>query len=201
MNKTEILSKKLIDKRGKKFGSVTVTGLEGKYGRNYKWFWECDCGNTGSSFGGSFKNMKGCRKCSSITHNQSKTNEYKIWANILQRCYNKNNPAYKWYGQRGIITSEEWKTFENFIKDMGDRPSKKHSVERVDVNDNYKKENCIWIESDRQNQNKRNNVIILSGDLVFKSTNECSEYFKYSPQYINDMLKGRRKNKFNLIYG
>ena len=82
---------------------------------------------------------------------------------------------------------------------MGDRPSKKHSVERV--NDNYKKENCIWIESDRQNQNKRNNVIILSGDLVFKSTKECSEYFKYSPQYINDMLKGRRKNKFNLIYG
>ena len=53
----------------------------------------------------------------SITHNQSKTNEYKIWANILQRCYNKNNLVYKWYGQRGIITSEEWKTFENFIKD------------------------------------------------------------------------------------
>lgn len=195
------LPNKVIDLRGKKFGKVLVTELDGKYKRAYKWFWKCDCGNKGSSFGGSFKNMKSCRKCSSISHGLSKTNEYRIWANILQRCYNNKNRAYKWYGARGIKTSSEWLVFENFLKDMGSRPSKKHSVERIDVNGDYCKENCTWILVSKQNSNKRNNVKIVSEELIFNSTKECGEYFKYSPQYINDMLKGRKKNKLNISYG
>lgn len=81
--------------------------------------------------------------------------EYETWCRIKYRCYNKKSKDYNDYGGRGIEMCDEWKnSFENFYKDMGKRPSKNHSIERLDVNKGYSSDNCLWITNDKQARNK-----------------------------------------------
>lgn len=92
------------------------------------------------------------------SHGMTKTPEYHIWADIIQRCTNPNREWYKDYGGRGIKVCERWRySFTNFYADMGARPSDKHSVERVNVNGDYSPENCIWATAKIQGNNRRNN--------------------------------------------
>ena len=85
-----------------------------------------------------------------------KTGEYRIWCNLRNRCQNPNNPSYANYGGRGIQVCDRWNDFENFLSDMGRRPSAKHSIERVDNSGPYAPDNCVWIPKGDQNKNKRN---------------------------------------------
>jgi hypothetical protein len=72
---------------------------------------------------------------------------------MKQRCTNPNNARWKNYGERGITYTEDWETFEGFYKDMGERPLGL-SLERVDVNGNYCKENCVWATPQQQVRNQ-----------------------------------------------
>ena len=92
----------------------------------------------------------------------SSTAEYHIWSGMRQRCKNKKCWAYKWYGGRGIKVCERWKSFNNFIDDMGPRPSKKHQIDRIDNDGNYSPENCRWVTS-KENCNNRNNAVRIDG--------------------------------------
>jgi|DEB19_MinimDraft_3_1074340.scaffolds.fasta_scaffold35149_3 hypothetical protein len=87
-------------------------------------------------------------------HGMSNTSTYRSWHMMLQRCYNKNNPSFIYYGERGITVDEKWRSFENFYKDMGDRPEGT-SIDRIDVNGNYCKNNCKWSSLYEQAKNKR----------------------------------------------
>lgn len=81
---------------------------------------------------------------------------YSIWNGIKQRCYNPNSQSYKDYGGRGIIMSNEWfYDYLIFESDMGPRPSPEHSVDRIDYNGNYCKENCRWATASIQATNQR----------------------------------------------
>ena len=81
-----------------------------------------------------------------------KTSEYFAWGNMKQRCLNEKSPSFKRYGGRGIFVCERWLNFENFKKDMGKRPQNK-SLERINNDDGYYKENCRWATDDEQMNN------------------------------------------------
>lgn len=83
--------------------------------------------------------------------------EYVCWNNMIQRCYNRKNTVYKHYGGRGIRICREWRSFDAFYADMGDRPSPRHSLDRLDSNGNYEPSNCAWRTPVDQANNRRGN--------------------------------------------
>lgn len=93
-------------------------------------------------------------------HGKYKSPEYQAWGNMVSRCTNPNMPNYKFYGGRGIAVSKEWKRFIHFYRDMGDRPSSKHTLERRDNNKGYSKENCYWATTKQQSLNRRSNKVV-----------------------------------------
>lgn len=172
-------SKKAI-KIGDKFGKLTVIDLIGvNKHRKRTWLCKCDCGNvanvtTGHLIGGHTKSC-GCTriqnsikatKIANTTHGMHGTKEYYVWSELKQRCYNPKEPQYRNYGARGIKVCERWlQSFENFYADMGKAPDG-FSIDRIDVNGDYCKENCRWADNQTQQYNKRNTVKITSNGIT-----------------------------------
>lgn len=89
-------------------------------------------------------------------HGLRKTPEYEIWRGIIQRCTNKNRKEYLSYGAIGILMCDEWRnSFVSFYKDMGKRPTRKHSIDRIDNKLGYNKLNCRWATPMEQVMNRR----------------------------------------------
>ena len=78
---------------------------------------------------------------------------YITWSGMIQRCTYEGNKRWNNYGGRGIRVCEEWKKFENFLKDMGVRPTGK-TLDRINVNGNYEPSNCRWATNKEQSLNK-----------------------------------------------
>jgi len=84
------------------------------------------------------------------------TAEYRIWVTMKQRCSNKKTRGYKNYGGRGITVCERWKeSYNNFLEDMGRRPTEKHSIDRINNDGNYEPNNCRWATQKEQYENSR----------------------------------------------
>ncbi len=89
--------------------------------------------------------------------------EYVACDHMKRRCLNKQHPAYKDYGGRGIGICESWLLFENFLKDMGNKPSAKHTLDRINNDGDYEPGNVRWATRKEQARNQRNNRRITFG--------------------------------------
>ena len=159
-------------KVGDKQGYLTVIGKEERHLWKYAqttWLCVCDCGSKVSVGNGNLKSGStvscGCQKGAlnghaHRTHGLTKTPEYKAWQSMHQRVLNRNCRNYKNYGERGIRTSDEWVSFEQFLLDMGPKPSSLHSLDRIDNEGPYSKENCRWSTAKEQSRNRRVTVFI-----------------------------------------
>lgn len=161
-------------KPGDKFSKLTVVSLLGVNKHKKRvWKCKCECGNysevISSHLLSGHSTSCGCTrlersiratKKSNTTHGMRHTKEYVAWSEMKQRCYNPNEPNYKNYGARGIKVCDSWlHSFENFYADMGKAPTG-FSIDRVDVDGDYCKENCRWTDNKTQQYNKRNSVKI-----------------------------------------
>lgn len=90
--------------------------------------------------------------------------EYHIWNSMLQRCENPKHVSYPSYGGRGVKVCEQWHNFQLFLQDMGTRPSKGHSLDRIDPHKGYEPGNVKWATVKEQSRNKRNTVMMPHPD-------------------------------------
>lgn len=99
---------------------------------------------------------------------KSKTPEYRAWCHMRHRCSSPNYRNYHYWGGRGITVCDRWSSFENFLADMGPRPSKHHSLDRRNNNKGYCKSNCRWATSAEQiaNRRPRRDAIVYHGKTV-----------------------------------
>lgn len=131
----------------------------------------CECGNLKSYLVSDLRSGEirscGCWKSRPdrppphLTHGEARTNkrssEYRTWDGIKRRCSDPKRNSWKYYGARGITVCERWmNSYENFLADMGRRPSPQHSIDRYPNNDgNYESGNCRWATAKEQSANKR----------------------------------------------
>jgi hypothetical protein len=109
---------------------------------------------------------------------------YETWATMKARCHNKNHKRYPLYGGRGISVCDRWLDFENFVSDMGQKPSEKHSLDRIDNDKGYCPENCRWASQTEQVRNRRNSIRLTARG----ETKTLTEWLDVSPVSYNTLL-------------
>lgn len=169
---------KFIDLTGQKFGKLTAMNYVSKNNSTRAhWKCQCDCGNITITSGQNLRNGKskscGCARNEHIahlklTHNKSHSPEYQTWNDMIKRCTNPNNKSFKNYGGRGITIYEKWrKSFYEFYNYIGNRPTPKHTIERINNNLGYIPGNIKWATCKEQNNNRRSNhQITFNGETM-----------------------------------
>lgn len=145
---------------GQRFGRLLVIGIHRHRIKNHvAWDCLCDCGNLNEGVMGS--NIARTQSCGCYarelrtTHNQTKAPEYRTYATAKSRCNDVNATSYKNYGGRGI--EFRFNSFEEFYAELGAKPSKKHTIDRINNDGHYEKGNVKWATYAEQALNKRSN--------------------------------------------
>lgn len=124
---------------------------------------QCVCGNTikirNSSFKGRRRKVCDCFKTTQLEQGSLLAATHKAWRALIDRCTNTKNKRYFRYGGRGIKVCDRWlMSFKLFLEDMGEKPSKEYSIDRIDNDGNYTPDNCKWSTRHQQDRNKYTNI-------------------------------------------
>lgn len=162
---------KFQDLTGKRFGKLTVLGRVGDVGKNTAWLCKCDCGEIKNILSYNLSSGKskscGCVRSAKLkkyatTHGESKTRLYQIYKGMKQRCNNANNPAYDYYGGKGVSVCNEWSgdfvKFKEWAIVNGYKQGM--SIDRINPNGDYCPANCRWVSLQKQQNNKLNSMFV-----------------------------------------
>lgn len=182
---------KAKDEIGSRYGRLLVVSRDtepSKYA-HARWLCVCDCGNTTTVLSTNLRRGSttscGCYKISRIVetntkHGRTGSAELNTFMGMNSRCLNAKGKDFKRYGGRGITVCDRWHrdtpgAFENFLADMGERPSLEHSIDRMDNDGPYSPENCRWAVQKTQQNNKRSNTILTFGGKAQNVTQWAEE--------------------------
>jgi len=209
------------DISGLRYGRLVALGpvdvIKYPSGANHvQWLCRCDCGNEKiiSIAKLTPNNTRSCgclqkecygRNKGGLKHGMHKTPEYNAWRSMLKRCNLETTPHFYLYGGRGITVCERWLKFENFLADMGLRPSQKHSLDRFPNNTdgNYEPDNCRWATASEQQRNRRNNLIVTALGRTGPLVSFFEEFGPNSRQYekARMMIKSGKSHEESIIAG
>lgn len=189
---------------GKKYGRLTCVSLVGREYKDetsnyfrYIWRYQCDCGRFVDMPAKNVRRAQlpscGCAvreraAAKFLKHGKHKSTEYTVWQAIKNRTLRITAKDFAKYGAVGIGICDEWLSFENFLRDMGPRPSPKHSIDRIDNAKGYSKENCRWADATTQCRNKTNNAKLTAFGQT-KLLVEWAEQLGVSTAVIRQRLK------------
>ncbi len=183
------------DRTGQKFGRLLVLRRGPNLGKRVRWECACDCGTvllvsathlvTDANSCGCLRRDRHAEYANSVrkAYQQTVTGTrinplYGIWRKMMDRCNNPDSSSYHWYGKLGVRVCLGWSRFETFVEEFGPRPSKKHSIDRVDTFANYScgkcdeclaegwPANCRWATAAQQGRNKRNTRVAEFGGVT-----------------------------------
>ena len=158
------------DLTGKKYGRLFVAehiGLVGGKHKKHAYRCICDCGNEKTIIGESLVsgNTSSCgcvrkekTKEKNLVHGCSGNSMYNVWKSMKGRCFNHKNKGYDNYGGRGISVCEEWNDYSNFHEDMASTYESGLTLDRIDNNGDYCKDNCRWVPLRTQMRNQRRTI-------------------------------------------
>lgn len=153
-----------IDLTGQVFGRLTVVEKTGVHNGKTQWRCKCECGNehvvSSTNLRGGMVKSCGCLRYVTwaLKHGHAKgerTPAYRAWKSMRHRCNNKASVVYKYYGGRGITYDRRWDDFREFLADMGEPPELGYSLDRIDNERGYDKDNCRWVHRSEQAKNRR----------------------------------------------
>lgn len=170
----------------------------------------CDCGNTSVAYAtelrSGHKKSCGCFRVENsskinTTHGHTKgkllSREFVAWCSMIQRCSDPNVKSYKNYGAKGIKVCDSWlNSFDNFYKDMGNKPTLKHSIDRINNSGNYEPSNCRWATAKEQMNNMSRNKIVNFKNKDMTVT-EASEASGITYATLLARVKSKNKDYFN----
>jgi hypothetical protein len=193
---------------GKKFNRLTVVKELDKRvfksGSIREFLCICDCGKETKAMLNKLKNNNtmscGCLRLELFfkkitTHGMTSSPEYQAWLGMKQRCYDLNGSEYKRYMVRGIEIYDEWiHDFQKFYEYIGKKPSKKHSIDRIDNNKGYFPGNVRWATINEQARNKRSNIII-----EYKGEKKCiTDWAKEINMNLWTLMARIKRNKWSI---
>lgn len=164
------MANRVRDLTGRTFGRLTgIVRVGSDPHGTATWEFLCECGTRVTRTGTEVTRGKtlscGCLRrdiapVMNATHGEWGCAEWQTWSSMRARCENVSHKAYANYGGRGIMVCERWSSYENFLADMGRRPSPAHSLDRINNGLGYTPDNCRWASRSVQSRNRRTNVLI-----------------------------------------
>lgn len=176
---------RFVDITGRRYGRLVVTGQGQSRSGQTTWYCDCECGNTVNVLKHSLVSGRtlscGClmkEKCRALghaakTHGMRQTPEYSVWCGMKRRCENQNEKCYPRYGGRGIEV--RYDDFPAFLSDVGERPTKRHQIDRIDSNGHYEPGNCQWSLPKQQQRNRRDTFVVEYNGKRASLAEHCEE--------------------------